>query len=113
MTEQKQTPKEIPETLTIPLKRSITVKEGANETTHEELVLSEPNLAQLSQFIKRAQKETSVDSMKWLIAAVADIPPAALDKIGVRDYYAAQDYLTLFLTPPEADDPAGNAEGSQ
>jgi Phage tail assembly chaperone proteins, E, or 41 or 14 len=105
--------KDIPETLSIELKKSITVKTGADEETYSEIVLKEPNLSQLSQFIKRTQKENAVECMRWLISDVSGIPAIVLDKIGVRDYYKAQEYLSLYLTPPEEDDPAGNAEGSQ
>ena len=34
-------------------------------------------------------------------------------RIGVRDFYKAQEYMMAFLAPPPEDDPEGNVEGSQ
>lgn len=102
----------IPETLTIELAKSITLGGGGDDTVYTEIILREPTLDQLSQFIKKAQKETAIDSMRFLIGLVSGMPLPVLNKIGVRDFYKAQDYLIKFITPPEADDPEGNVAGS-
>lgn len=102
----------IPEELTIELANSITLGDGKDDNVYTEIVLREPRLEELSQFIKKAQKETAVDAMRFLIGAVSGVPMPVLNKIGVRAFYQAQDYLIKFITPPDEDDPAGNAEGS-
>lgn len=104
---------EVPDQLTIELSKPVKMGSGSEETVFTEIPLQEPNTAQLSQFVKRTQKDNAVDSMKFLISAVSGVPPTVLDKIGVRDFYKAQNYLIHFITPPEEDDPAGNVEGSQ
>lgn len=114
MTEQTKKPKlEIPDSLTIELKKPVTLSGGGDDTVYTEIVLHEPNLEQLSAFIKKAGKDGALDAMKALVSAVSGVPLAVLNKVGVRDYYRAQEYMTLFITPPEEDDPEGNAEGSQ
>lgn len=105
--------KEIPDELVVELAHSITMGGGNDSTTYTEIRLKEPNVFQLSQFIKKSQKENAVDSMKYLISLVSDVPMPVIDKIGVREFYRAQDYMILFITPPEEDDPEGNGEGSQ
>jgi len=102
----------VPETLTIELAKAITLGGGGDDTVYTEIMLREPSLDELSRFIKKAQKETAIDSMRYLIGLVTGVPLPVLDKIGVRDFYKAQDYLIKFITPPEADDPEGNAAGS-
>lgn len=96
--------------LTFELARSITPIKG--EEVYTQITLREPNLSQLSEFIKKAQKETAVDAMRYLIGLVSEIPITALNKMTVRDFYKCQDYLITFITPPAEDDPEGNVEGS-
>lgn len=105
--ENKKSRKEVPDELTITLSKSITLR-GSEETVISEISLHEPNVSQLSQFIKKTQKENAIDAMKYLISIVSGLPLPVLDQIGVRDFYAAQDYMILFITPPEEDDPQGN-----
>ncbi|MFM0243783.1 phage tail assembly protein [Paraburkholderia sediminicola] len=102
----------VPDELTIQLSKSITLR-GTEETVITEISLHEPNVSQLSQFIKKTQKENAVDAMKYLISLVSGLPMPVLDQIGVRDFYAAQDYMILFITPPDEDDPEGNAVASR
>ena len=104
---------EIPDELVVELARSITMGGGNDSTEYTEIRLVGPNGSQLSQFTKKSHKENAVDSMKFLISIVSGVPLPVIDKIGVRDFYRAQDYMILFITPPEEDDPEGNAEGSQ
>lgn len=102
----------IPESLVIELPNSITLGDGKDDNVYTEIPLREPRLDELSRFIKTAQRETAVDAMRSLISAVSGIPMPVLNKIGVRAFYQAQSYLLKFITPPDEDDPAGNAEGS-
>lgn len=112
MTDESKKPrKPIPDELTISLSKTITLK-GTEETVITEISLHEPNVSQLSSFIKKTQKENAVDAMKHLISVVSGLPLPVIDQIGVRDFYAAQEYMILFITPPEEDDPEGNAAGS-
>ncbi|MEX3635952.1 phage tail assembly protein [Paraburkholderia sp. BR14320] len=105
----------IPDELTITLKRPVTMsgKDGGDSTVYAELELHEPNVDQLSQFVKRTQKETAIDAMKFLIALVSGVPQPVLNRIGVSDFYQAMQYMTRWVSPPAADDPEGNAAGSQ
>ncbi|RKP50511.1 phage tail assembly protein [Trinickia fusca] len=105
--------RDIPDELVVELGQPITMSGGDDSTTYTELVLREPNVSQLSQFIKKTQKENAVDAMKFLISAVADVPLPVMERVGVRDFYKAQQYLVAFITPPDEDDPEGNAGGSQ
>lgn len=105
--------KEIPDELNIELSKPITLGNGSESTVYAEIPLHEPTVSQLSQFIKKTQKENAVDSVKFLISIVSGVPLPVIEKIGVRDFYKAQDYMMLFITPPEGDDPEGNAAGSQ
>lgn len=99
----------VPDTLTIPLSRSITLGDDKGDSTvYTEIELKEPNLDQLSSFIKKAAKDGGLEAMKWLISSVSAVPVNVLAKIGVRDYYKAQAYMTEFITPPDEDDPEGN-----
>jgi hypothetical protein len=102
----------VPDTLTIELSKTITIGDGKDDTVYTEIVLHEPNLEQLSAFIKKATKDGPLEAMKSLVSAVSGVPLPVLAKIGVRDYYKAQNYLTEFISPPDEDDPEGNAEGS-
>ena len=105
--ENKKPKKEIPDELTITLAKPIKLK-GTEDSEVSEISLHEPNLLQLSQFIKKTQKENAVDAMKYLISTVSGVPMVVLDLIGVRDFYAAQEYMIAFITPPDEDDPEGN-----
>ena len=103
----------VPDELTIELARPIALAGDGDGQVYSELRLCEPNVAQLSQFIKKTQKENAVDAMKYLVSIVSNVPLPVIDKIGVRDFYRAQDFMIAFITPPEKDDPEGNAAGSQ
>jgi hypothetical protein len=112
MTDQTKAP--IPDELTIPLKKAVTMSGKDGESSvYSELALHEPNVDQLCQFVKRTQKETAVDAMKFLISIVANVPLPVLNRIGVSDFYLAMNYMTLWVSPPAEDDPEGNAGGSQ
>lgn len=113
MADDKKKRKPVPDELTIPLAKEITMSGNGDEAVYTELCLREPTVSQLSQFIKKTQKENAVDSMKSLISAVSGVPLPVLEKIGVRDFYAAQEYMIAFITPPDEDDPEGNWGGSQ
>lgn len=105
--ENKKVRKEVPDELTITLSKTITLK-GTEETVISEISLHEPNVSQLSQFVKKTQKENAIDAMKYLISIVSGLAPPVIDQIGVRDFYAAQDYMIAFITPPEEGDASGN-----
>lgn len=106
--ETKKSRKIIPDELTITLSKPVTMKGGGDETVYAEISLKEPTVSQLSQFIKRTQSQTAVDSMKFLISIVSTVPLPVLEQIGVRDFYRAQEYMIAFITPPDEDDPEGN-----
>jgi hypothetical protein len=114
MEDEKKKPRHapVPDTLTIELSKSITLGGGGDDTVYTEINLHEPNVEQLSAFLKKATKDGALEAMKSLVSAVSGVPLAVLAKIGVRDYYKAQTYLTEFISPPDEDDPEGNVEGS-
>lgn len=103
----------VPDEFAVELTRPITLGGGDDATTYTELALREPTVAELSQFIKKTQKDNAVDAMKFLISVVAGVPLPVMEQVGVRDFYRAQQYLVAFITPPDEDDPEGNAAGSQ
>ena len=114
MTDQPKKKREpAPDEITIQLSKPIVLKSNGDEEHITELNLREPKLGQLTMFVKKASKEGALECMRWLISEISGIPMAALNEIGTRDYYKAQSYLTEFLTPPDEDDPEGNAAGSQ
>ncbi|MBB3256861.1 hypothetical protein F4827_001706 [Paraburkholderia bannensis] len=108
-----QTGLPVPDEMTIELAKPITLGGGGDETVYTEITLCEPNVSQLSQFIKKTQKENAIDSMKFLVSIVSGVPLPVIDRVGVRDFYKAQDFMIGFITPPEQDDPEGNDAGSQ
>lgn len=104
----------IPDELVIELAKPITLSNGKDdEQVFTQIELHEPNVSQLSQFVKKVQRETAVDAMKFLISMVSGMPQPVLDKVGVSDFYRAMDYMRHWVEPPEEDDPMGNAEGSR
>ncbi|TCK36728.1 tail assembly chaperone E/41/14-like protein [Paraburkholderia sp. BL8N3] len=105
--------KSIPDELTITLAKPITMSGKGDETIYSEISLHEPNVSQLSQFIRKTQNETAVDAMKFLIHLVSGVPLPVLEKVGVSDFYEAMAYMTLWVSPPDQDDPEGNLAGSQ
>ena len=105
--------KRVPDEFAVELARPITLGGGDDVTTYTELALREPTVAELSQFIKKTQKDNAVDAMKFLISVIAGVPLPVMEQVGVRDFYRAQQYLVAFITPPDEDDPEGNAAGSQ
>jgi hypothetical protein len=104
----------IPEELTITLKKPVTMsgKDG-DSTVYAEIALHEPDYAQLNQFVKRSQRETNLEAMAFLISIVSGVPLPVLNRIAVSDFYRAMNYMTRWVSPPDEDDPEGNAEGSQ
>lgn len=102
-----------PATITIELSEPITLSGKDGDTVHTELELREPNLRQIKAFVKMAPSKGVIEAFQALISEQTGIPTLGIDKIAARDYYAAQEYLSFFLTPPDEDDPEGNAAGSQ
>ena len=82
------------------------------EDTFDVIHLKEPTIDQLSKFVNKIKTENAIESMKYLISIISGVPLPVLSKVGVRDYYKAQDYLSAFISPPEDGDPEGNVEGS-
>lgn len=113
MTDKKKQREPAPDEISIPLSKPIVLK-GTNGEEHiTEINLKEPTLGQLTMFVKKTSKESAIECMRWLISEISKIPQVALNEIGTRDYYKAQEYLGEFLAPPEEDDPEGNEVGSQ
>lgn len=103
----------IPEELTITLKKPITMSGADGDKVYSEITLREPNVNQLSLFVKRVQKDTAVDAMKFLISVVSNVPTPVLDRVGVQDFFEAMTYMTRWVSPPDEDDPEGNVVGFQ
>jgi hypothetical protein len=110
--EQKKKPRKVmPFELTIELRVPI-VLTGTEKTEITEINLREPNVDEISKFLKKNQKENAVDTVKYLISIISGVPQPVIDRMGATDYYKAQDYLLYFLSPPDEDDPEGNEVGS-
>ena len=106
--------KVIPDELVVELSRPVTLSNGSEDATEYTTIrLSEPTVEQLSQFVRKTKSENAVDAMKYLVSIVSGTPLAVIARIGVRDFYKAQEYMMAFLAPPPEDDPEGNVEGSQ
>lgn len=109
MTDQLKKKREpAPDEIAIQLAKPIVLKSNGEEEHITELNLREPKLGQLTMFVKKASKESALDCMRWLISEISGVPMAALNEIGTRDYFKAQNYLTEFISPPDEDDPEGN-----
>jgi len=104
--------KAVPDELEITLSKTITLGSDAEATEYSVIRLKEPTVDQLSQFIRKTTSDNAVDAMKFLISVVSGVPLPVLAKIGVRDFYKAQEYMIAFITPPAEDDPEGNVAGS-
>lgn len=113
MSDEKKKRVQPPETLTIELSKPVALGSGADDQVYTEIALREPNVEQLMAFVKRAGKEGGLEAMRWLVSSLSGVPITVLSKIGVRDFYKAQSYLSLFIEPPDEDDPEGNEGGSQ
>jgi Phage tail assembly chaperone proteins, E, or 41 or 14 len=107
--------KDIPEELTITFAKPIEMsgKDGRDKTVYSEMTLREPKLAELTRFVKKAESESGIEAMRFLISMVSGIPLVILDEIKTSAFYEAMNYMTLWVTPPEKDDPEGNAGGSR
>ena len=107
--------KDIPDFLDIELAKPVTLSgaNGSDATEYNTIHLQEPNVDQLSKFIKATQKENAIDAMKMLISLISGLPLAVLAKVGSRDFFKAQSYLMNFLMPTAEDDPEGNVGDSQ
>jgi hypothetical protein len=111
--EQKKKPRKVmPFEMTIELREPIKLT-GSEETTYTEINLREPNVSQISQFLKKNQKENAVDTVKYLISIISGVPIPVIERIGATDFYKAQQYLLFFLNPPDEDDAEGNVAASQ
>lgn len=109
MTDQPKKKREpVADETTLQLSKPIILKGKDDEEHITEINLKEPTLGQLTMFVKKTSKESALDCMRWLISEISGIPATALNEIGTRDYYRAQEYLTAFLAPPDEDDPEGN-----
>jgi hypothetical protein len=109
MSEEIKKPKKtFPFETTIELRKSITMGSGDDSTVYTEIPLREPNVDEITRFLKKNQKDDPIGSVKFLISAISGVPMPVIDKMGATDYYKAQEYLLFFLTPPDEDDPEGN-----
>lgn len=104
---------DLPDQLVVTLSKPILMGNGTDMTTFESITLRCPTVDELSQFVKKTQKENEVDAMKFLASMVSGVPLAVIGKMGVRNFYEAQDYLLKMITPPEEEGAGGNVAGSQ
>lgn len=104
---------DLPDQLVVTLAKPILMGNGTDVTTFENITLRSPTVDELSQFVRKSQKENEVDAMKFLVSIVSGAPLAVVGKMGVRNFYEAQDYLLKMITPPEEDGAQGNVAGSR
>lgn len=98
---------ELKDEWTLELRKPVRLGKGVEETVYTEIELREPVLEEVLGFSSRAARGSG-EAMKWLIAKISGVPLAVLDKITIRDFNAAVDYLTAFMAPEEK--PAGDEE---
>jgi hypothetical protein len=87
---------ELPEQLTLTLRKPITLGDNTIET----LELREPNASEFKKFSKQASSDPAA-ALVALIANVSGVAPPIIDRIGVRDMNAAGEYLMAFMGPSQ------------
>lgn len=99
--------KEIPDELTITLRKPVTLGQGSDAETFTELPLREPVVEEVLTFNKESGKDAG-DALRKLIAKVSGTPIAVINRIGARDFTTAANYLTSFMGGDE--DEAGDED---
>ncbi len=97
--------KEIPDELTITLRKAITLGQGGDAETFTEMVLREPVVEEVLAFNKESAKDAG-DALRKMIAKVSSLPIAVINRIGARDFTKAANYLTSFMAEEDAGDEA-------
>lgn len=92
--------KEIPDELTITLRKPVTLGQGSDAETFTELALREPMVEETLAFNKDSAKDPG-DALRKLIAKVSGVPIAVINRIGTRDFTTAANYLTSFMAADE------------
>ncbi|WP_238911934.1 phage tail assembly protein [Achromobacter xylosoxidans] len=92
--------KEIPDELTITLRKPVTLGQGSDAETFTELALREPIVEEVLAFNKDSAKDAG-DALRKLIAKVSGAPIAVINRIGARDFTTAANYLTSFMAGDE------------
>lgn len=92
--------KEIPDELTITLRKAITLGQGADAETFTEMLLREPVVEELLTFNKDSAKDAG-DALRKLIAKISTLPIAVVNRVGARDFTKASNYLTSFMNDDE------------
>lgn len=102
--------KEIPDELTITLRKPVTLGQGFDAETFTELLLREPIVEEVLAFNKESGKDAG-DALRKLIAKVSGTPIAVINRIGARDFTTAANYLTSFMAGDD-DEADAESEGS-
>lgn len=97
--------KEIPDELTIPLRKPITLGQGNDAETFTEMALREPVVEEVLAFNKESAKDAG-DALRKMIAKVSTLPIAVINRVGARDFTKAANYLTSFMAEEDAGDEA-------
>lgn len=92
--------KEIPDELTITLRKPITLGQGGDAETFTEMTLREPVVEELLAFNKESAKDAG-DALRKLIAKISTLPLAVVNRVGARDFTKASNYLTSFMEGDE------------
>ncbi|CAB3627356.1 Uncharacterised protein [Achromobacter sp. 2789STDY5608633] len=103
--------KEIPDELTIALRKPVTLGQGGDAETFTELVLREPIVEEVLSFNKDSSKDAG-DALRKLIGKVSGVPIAVINRIGARDFTTAANYLTSFMAGDEDEVDAGDEDSS-
>lgn len=104
--------KEIPDELTITLRKTVTLGQGSDAETFTELALREPIVEEVLAFNKESGKDAG-DALRKLIAKVSGTPIAVISRIGARDFTTAANYLTSFMGGDEDEADAENEESRE
>ncbi|MDX3878123.1 MAG: phage tail assembly protein [Achromobacter sp.] len=101
--------KEIPDELTITLRKPITLGQGGDAETFTEMALREPVVEELLAFNKESAKDAG-DALRKLIAKISTLPLAVVNRVGARDFTKASNYLTSFMAGDEDEADADDGE---
>lgn len=107
--------KELQDEMTLTLRQSVTLGKGADAETYDHLKLREPLAAEMLDFSQRSKGDAG-DALRRLIAKISGVPLAVIDRMKVRDFNAAANYLTPFMDPDleqDGDDDADESGGRE
>ena len=87
---------DLPDEFAITLRKPIAFGKDGSETTYV-IPLREPTIDEIDTFTKNIKKHGEIGALKYLIAAISEVPFVIVAKMGARDMTIAQEYLLAFF----------------